>query len=300
MRLSKKVSTIIVKHTQELSVLLQFVKDFDTYISQHKFQRANDIFIGIPDRIKSEFMQYYHEFLENAQKVLNEIKEYESSKGEKTWIFKTEKDYQTEVQRYLIPFLVAVYRPFRYPDLLYPMALTHAVAIFESFLSDFLVAIFTERPNTLKSNNTVTYEEILSFSSRKELIEALAINRAEKIINDNNIDDVVKLLRDLFSVDLSKANNFDILREASYRRNIIIHNGGVTDKKYCERIPNSQIGARLSTDFQYIETLFIAIGQFIDYLDDFFSRKMRYRRNQIVNQLLNPPESISESHDNSP
>ncbi len=43
----------------------------------------------------------------------------------------------------------------------------------EAFMNGFLVAVFTERPNTLKSQNSATFEQILSFKSMKELINEL-------------------------------------------------------------------------------------------------------------------------------
>jgi len=298
MNLSEQISNIIFSRSQELYFLLQFVRDIDTYILHRPQQRANDIFAGVPDRIKSELMQYFGEFIEFGKKVAKEVEESKPTEGKRAWVFKPEKSYPREVQQHLIPLLVALYRPIRYPDLLYNMALTHAIAIFESFLSDFLVAIFTLRPNTLKSANTATYEDILSFSSMKQLINQLANSRANKILS-GNIYEVADDLKKLFSIDISGFDKFAIIHEAFCRRHIIVHNDSITDRKYCEKIPSSQIGVRLSTDFQYIETLFTTIGQFIDYLDGCFSRKMRYKRNPIVNQLLNPPDSVGGLLDSS-
>ena len=179
------------------------------------------------------------------------------------------------------------------------MVATHSIAIFESFLSDFLTAIFTLRPNTLKSENTATYKDILSFSSRKKLIGHLASNRAEKILEGDLYRDVADKLNKMFSIDISKFDKFNIIYEAFCRRHVIVHNDGVTDKEYCKKIPNSKIRMHLSTDLQYIETLLTTMGHFIDYLDSYFSRKMRYRRNPAENRLLNPPDSILGSKDSS-
>jgi len=94
---------------------------------------------------------------------------------------------------------------------------------------------------------------------------------------------------DIESLIVSGFKEFDILREASYRRNTIVHNKGITDKHYCQKILGSQIGVTLSTDFQYIETLLNVIGRFIDHLDNYFSRKMHYKRHPLLNLILNAP-----------
>jgi len=298
MSLSEKVSSIISSHSQELYLLLQFVRDFDIYIHHQKYA-APDIVREMPGKARTEFAQYTKEFGEFFGGVLSEVERLASTKGkktgEKTWQFKPRKEYPSEITRYLVPFIIAVYKPIRYSRFLYDMAVTHTIALLESFLSDFLVAIFTLRPNTLKSGNTATYEDILSFSSKKELIRHLASNRAEKILEGDLYHDVADELNKTFSIDISKFDKFNIIHEAFCRRHIIVHNDGITDKEYCRKIPNSKKGEQLSTDLKYIETLFTTIGQFIDYLDGCFSRKMRYRKNPIVNQLLNPPDSLAGS-----
>jgi hypothetical protein len=122
----------------------------------------------------------------------------------------------------------------------------------------------------------------------KELIRHLATTKADRVL-DENIDKITAKLREGFNFDVSQFKQFKILREASYRRNIVVHNGGITDKDYCQKIPEARIGVKLSTDFRYIETLTIVIGQFIDQLDKHFSRKMRYMRYPKHNSILHPP-----------
>ena len=291
MSLSKKLSSVIALGSQELYLLLLFVRDVDAYMHHHQLRFMSDIVRKMPDNIKTEFLEYTREFGEFVREYATEVQRH-PTKGKLERKFRPRKDYPKEVIEYLFPFLIAAYKPVRYPRFLYDMAVTHTIAIFESFLNDFLVAIFTLRPNTLKSQNTTTYEEILSFSTRKKLIGHLASNRAEKILEGDLYSDVADKLNKTVSIDISKFDKFNIIYEAFCRRHVIVHNDGVTDKEYCKKISNSQIGKRISTDLQYIETLFTTIGQFIDYLDGCFSHKMRYRRNPLENRLLNPPDSV--------
>lgn len=298
MNLSERISNIIALRSQELYFLLLFVRDFDAYIHRHRTPSQLEIFQDMPDNIKTEFLQYFEEFAGILREFIDEVQE-PPSKDKIERKSKFRKDYSQEVTKYLFPFIIALLKPVRYPQFLYDTAVTHTVAIFESFLSDFLATVFTLRPSTLKSENTATYEEILSFSSRKELINRLASNRAEKILEGDLKHNVAKKLNDVFSIDICAFDKFEILYEAFCRRHVIVHKDGVTDKEYCQKIPNSKIGVEVSTDLQYVETFLMTIGQFIDYLDGCFSRKMRYRRNPFVNQLLNPPDSVRESKDSS-
>jgi hypothetical protein len=283
MNLSEKISSTIALSSQELYLLLLFVRDIDAYIRHDQVRVMLDIVRDIPDNVKPEFTEHVIEHIKALREAVSELQEPTTTKGKRRREFRRGGVVPKEIAKYFIPLVIAALKPIRYAEFFYDMVVTHTIAIFESFLNDFLVAIFTLRPNMLKSGNTATYEDILSFSSRKKLIGHLASNRAKKILEGDFQSDVADKLNKTFSIDISKFDKFNIIHEAFCRRHAIVHNDGVIDKEYCKKIPNSKIGERLSTDLQYIETLFTTIGQFIDYLDGYFSRKMRYRRNPLVN-----------------
>jgi len=249
-----------------------------------------DLFSTIPDNIKTQFVECTTEGIE----LMKRMAEAATTKGKKTKVFKFQQEYPEEVTKYFVQYLLTSIQPISYPRFLYDMAVTHTIAMLESFLSDFLTTIFRLRPNTLKSENTATYEEILSFSSREELISHLANSRAEKLLKGDLRLNVADNLNKTFYIDISQFDRFNIIHEAFCRRHIIVHNDGFTDKEYCKKIPESQTGEELSTDLQYIETLLTTVGQFIDYLDSHFSRKMHYRRSPFQNKLLNPPDFKAE------
>jgi len=298
MNLSKKISNIIAYRSQALYYLLQFTRDFDAYTHQLGTQFLSD---KVPANIKDEFHQLLGEFFPFWGDFLKETEDFRKKstrvKGERQREFKPKKKYSEETHKYLFPYLEIAAKFVKYSGFLYSMVVTHSIAIFESFLSDFFTAIFTQRPNTLKSGNIATYEDILSFSSTKELISHLAMERTKKILEGDLQHDVAKKLNEIFSIDISRFDKFDIIYEAFCRRHIIVHNDGVTDNEYCRKVPNSRNNEYISTDLQYIETLLTTMGQIIDYLDGYFSRKMRYRRNPLVNKLLNPPDSVGGSKD---
>lgn len=289
MNLSEEVKHVITLSTQDLYYLLRFVEDIEAYIEQRKRPSDLDDILGDMSKdIRPEVAKFFGEFAEFMIDVKKEIAAHKEkkTKGEISWIFKPSKTYSEQVYKHLFAAIRSLIKPIRYPEYLHNMALTHAIAILEAFLGDFLVATFTHRPKTFKSGHTASYEEILSFPSIKALTEHLADTRTKKILSDNNIDGVADELQNLFAINISSFNDFNVIREAFYRRHVVVHNKGITDKKYCEKIPNSQVGVKLSTNYEYLANLFAAIGQLIDYLDKHFSRKMRYKREPGANFLL--------------
>jgi len=289
MNLSEEVKHVITLSTQDLYFLLRFVEDGEAYTEQGKRpSNLDDILSDMPKDIRPEVAKFFGEFAEFMVDVKKEITAHKEkkAKGKISWIFKPSKTYPEQVYKHLFATIRSSIKPILYPEYLYNMALTHALAILEAFLGDFLVATFTHRPKTLKSGHTASYEEILSFPSMRALTDYLADTRVKKILSDNNIDSVANALQQLFAIDISSFNDFAVIREAFYRRHVVVHNNGITDKKYCEKIPNSRVGVKLSTNYEYLANLFAAIGQLIDYLDKHFSRKMRYKREPGANLLL--------------
>jgi hypothetical protein len=259
-----------------------------------RHRQSQVLSVDIPNHIKAGVVELLGAIAEFMQKNENEIMQSFLTEGRVRLDLDihTSKDYPKECGEFLFNWIYETFKTIVYPAFTYDMALTHTVTTLEAFLSDFLVVIFTQRPSTLKSQNSATFEQILSYSSMKQLINALAISRAKSTM-DENIDTIGKNLEDTFSIDITTLNGFDIIREASYRRNIIVHNKGKTDKKYCNKIPNSGIGVRLSTDSQYVGAAITAVGQFIDCLDNCFSLKIHYNKDPMANRILHPEAILS-------
>ena len=101
---------------------------------------------------------------------------------------------------------------------------------------------------------------------------------------------------------MTSLSGYDVVREAYYRRNVIVHNKGITDNRYCARIPNTKTGARLTTNAQYVRDVITATGKFIDALDNCFSTKIHYDKDPLANRMLHPEAmlSLEDIGDNSP
>lgn len=289
---SHNISMAISIHSQQLENLRKIMRDVNTLLLT---RTPHEILSPIIEQYEpkekaraflNEFLDYFGTIIEAAQRYGKDDRNESKHLPNWNWQEKYPKDFG----EMLWPILVSAYRTVTQHDLFFDMILTHAVTVFEDFLKDFLMFAFLSNPNRLKSENTITYKQVLSFKSIQELRNHLATDKVNKIF-DRSIDDVAKQVKKLFSIDFTLSNDFHIVREASYRRNVIVHNAGIIDNTYHRKLPNSKIGAELHTDFNYMETLFDAIGRFIDFLDDRFSVELKYDRQGGHNALLNPPDA---------
>jgi hypothetical protein len=100
---------------------------------------------------------------------------------------------------------------------------------------------------------------------------------AEKEVSDlqyDSIDGIAEYFNEKFHIDF--VNDFTmwpIVREASYRRNAIIHNKGIADKIYCLKTGHKKIGESLNTDINYVTKVCDAIIEFIHYTHEQAKKK---------------------------
>ncbi|MFH0988514.1 MAG: hypothetical protein V1799_00685 [bacterium] len=286
MSLSNDIANIINTYTLTLVLLSEYVKDIGGVPVRGSRVQSN-----VPKEMQSEFDRLLQDWKEHCSISVEPEKSLTFRVVKWGVRFETKGDYSKECielfRSKLKEITLGIWAAFYYPQFLYDMALVQAITVFEAFLEAFLIAVFSHRPNILKSGNTLTYEEILSFSSMQTLIAELATVRAKRVLDDG-IDKAASELKRTLSVDINRVIGFEQVREACYRRNVIVHNQGIADRKYCERIPGTRTGVKLSTTVEYLEAVLSAIGGFIDDFDRLFSAKLKYGRDESVNRLLHP------------
>jgi len=93
----------------------------------------------------------------------------------------------------------------------------------------------------------------------------------------HGIDDLSKSFRKHLGLRLEELGERDwkTVREASHRRNIIVHNKGKVDRKYREKTGYAGTNGYLAIDKPYISNLVDAIVNFIDFIHDRVSRQPR-------------------------
>jgi hypothetical protein len=140
------------------------------------------------------------------------------------------------------------------------MALIYFVSFQEAYVRDYLGAALAFRTELLKSDKTITFKEACDCASFDSLVEYLATKQAEDVTD--NIDETAEYFEKRFNLPLaSKFKQWTVLREASYRRNLVVHNGGIANKIYCAKIKgDAREGERLNTDVAYVVELADAIS----------------------------------------
>lgn len=142
---------------------------------------------------------------------------------------------------------------------LYNTSLMALVSEGEWFCAQLLHYYFAKHPAAagLKEKN-FSYEELVKFSSIEDAKKFLIDNRVEDILRGSFSDWIeffkerIKISIAAFAIDLPYAH------EASLRRNLLVHNGGVVNQLYLNKLP-AEIPDRPKLDSQ------------VDVSDEYFS-----------------------------
>lgn len=123
-----------------------------------------------------------------------------------------------------------------HPQMLLNMALAHSYALFDALVSDVLFSALCANPEQLRSKATLTFEDVLAFSSQEALIEALARRRVLSLMY-GRLEDQLEFIAKSFKVDVATSEGVDVerLKELRDRRNLIVHNNGRADASYAAR-----------------------------------------------------------------
>jgi hypothetical protein len=107
---------------------------------------------------------------------------------------------------------------------------------FESYLSDLLYEIYLANPNTLKSNEQVTVEDVLNCDDIEEFVDVWARRKLAKLqrgsvkgfISDN------KQMRELNALDDGQQNEIERILQI---RHLYSHRNGIIDEKFLKYYP---------------------------------------------------------------
>ncbi|AOW21226.1 AlbA family DNA-binding domain-containing protein [Urechidicola croceus] len=136
---------------------------------------------------------------------------------------------------------------------------------FETYLSDLLYEIFLAKPQTLKSQQTVTIEEVLNCSDLQEFVKYWAkqkIGKLQKGSVKGFIEDT-KQIRDLKILDNNEQYQVEKILQI---RHLYAHRNGIVDEKFLQFFTNEYvIGSEHQMSIQ-------EIFENLDYLVDVVNR----------------------------
>jgi hypothetical protein len=136
----------------------------------------------------------------------------------------------------------------RFARFVMEMMLVRGTDNFLSYVSELLALVFTSRPETLKSGETVKLEEVLQHSTMDDLVKRLAERRVERL-SYQGMKDLQK--------DLAEKLNFELLpsSESLSRavriievRNLLVHNRGIVNRTFQMR--TGECSAPIGTLFE--------------------------------------------------
>lgn len=164
--------------------------------------------------------------------------------------------------------------PFKRQSFLAEMALIYVMAQSEGFLKDLLKAAFLLKPQCLKSKRQLSYEDVLNHGTMDALLGHLAQREAEDL-GRGSIDNFDEYYQQKFNIGLSGFPKWHIIREAAFRRNLLVHNSGITNEIYCRAVSHHTRGQHLSTDLKYVTDLLKSLRGFSRYAYTSLRKKVK-------------------------
>lgn len=149
------------------------------------------------------------------------------------------------------------------------MVLAHMIAFQEAFVSDYLRALFRIKPQILKNEKKLdlTFEEACSFESLEKFREYLANEDIDPLFR-KGIEEVVEYFHKRLNLNLEESPGWERMREASFRRNIIVHNKGEVNDIYRRNTHYDGPAGRPPWDAGYLDSVADAIVSLIDFVHE--------------------------------
>lgn len=181
--------------------------------------------------------------------------------GEKTVTIELEIDALDE-------FIELTKLPQSYPSLASRMAYVNLIATFDAFLTDIFEAVILSRPEILKSKKQLTYEKILDFTSRTDLILYLA-KRELNELSYKSAKDQADYYKERFGIVLTDSGvSMDELVELRTTRNVLVHNNGIVNHIFLDQLPTTtyKLGDSVIIDLAYFDSAASSLNKIADFL----------------------------------
>lgn len=256
MQLEEKLTLIRRSYVSDVSLVSAFVRSTDESLLRKEREKP-----PVPKNLTQSDRKQLARFSNYLDQVING----QAVRASFTWKSTTAIQVVTSVFEKLFS---PQYRMF-----LAEMALAYLVALQEAFVKDYLQELFASRSRLLKSGKQVTFEEVCSHRSMRTLLQYLAEKEVETV-SYKNIDKLAKYVETRFNLSLACSfPSWEELREASYRRNVIVHNHGKVSQIYVNKVGRGKVGEKMHTDAEYVVKTASFIRNFIEFFDESLARK---------------------------
>jgi hypothetical protein len=96
-------------------------------------------------------------------------------------------------------------------------------------------------------------------------------------LGHGSVDDISDYIKDKFNVSMNSFGKWESIVESTYRRNLVIHNKGITNETYCKRITGVELGKKLKLDIDYIENVANNLIKLSDFFSSTFIEKFKLK-----------------------
>lgn len=110
---------------------------------------------------------------------------------------------------------------------------TSVVDNFETYLSDLLYEIFLANPETLKSQQTVTIEEVLNCSDLQEFVRYWAKQKIGKL-QKGSVRGFIKETKQIRDLNVLDKNEQEQIEKILQIRHLYAHRNGIVDEKFLQ------------------------------------------------------------------
>lgn len=253
MNLKNDLAKTHSKYESDLNLILDFVNTTEKSLTRKQKRKP-----------KVQFQEKDREELKKLITFLNEATDDEL-KGQRSISIKS------DALGKLINNMIV---PIKHRDFLTEMTLSYLISYQEAMLKEYLYGVLFFRKDPLKSNNKITYNEIIGFKSIKALISYLAQKEVDQL-GYGSIDDMANYFKEKFNIDFTIFDKWENIVEASFRRNLFIHNNGISNDKYCKRTGYKTKGQRLKIDVEYIVSVAKNLISFNDFCYESLKSKFK-------------------------
>lgn len=155
----------------------------------------------------------------------------------------------------------------------FQLFLCKAVDNYLSYISELIGLIFIEKPETLKSKETVKLDFILNHNNFNELVKEIAEVKINELSYKglNELDDYLKdkINFPLFNDSLYKTKAIEVVEI----RNIFIHNRGTVNKVFLNRVKSKKY--KIGQSIMLEEDLAIKISELENHVRDLDKRAIK-------------------------
>jgi hypothetical protein len=138
---------------------------------------------------------------------------------------------------------------------------------FETFMSDLLYEIYLAKPQTLKSEATVTVKEVLDCSDMQEFITRYAKEKLKKL-QRGSVKGFIADNKAIKSLNVFNATCIEEIEKILQIRHLYTHQNGIIDEKFRKSFPHMKLNDEYRMTLDEFLDRFEYLAQAIDALDE--------------------------------